>query len=122
MGLPPPLKPPGDALNQLMMMLGGLTPRRYTHISFHFPPGVSELEASHYIQPVINKADDWLKYTGNCWIVWSSKTPTEWYEQFAGIERLKACSILVVKLDLTPQNRAGQFPEWIWDWIHKPRY
>lgn len=113
--------PPYNASNALLAMLSGRSARRYTLISFHFPPTLSELEGSHYIQPIINGADDWLKYAGNCWIVWSSKTPQQWYEQFAPIERLKQCSIFIVKLDLSPENRAGQFPQWVWDWIQKTR-
>lgn len=112
--IPPP--PPN-----YLAMLAGQYSRRYTLITFYFSRSMSELEASHHIQPVINEADDWVKYADNCWIVWSANTPQQWYEQFQPIEQLKSSSIFVVKLDLSPENRAGQFPQWVWDWIGKWR-
>lgn len=113
--------PPSGSPLSLLAVLAGYYNRRYTLISFHFPPTISELEASHYIQPVINTADDWLKYAPNNWIVWSAKTPKEWYDKFQPIEQLKQCSIFIVGLNLSPDNRAGQFPQWVWDWLQKPR-
>ena len=113
--------PPPYTSNALLSMLSGMYSRRYMLISFHYPPTISELEASNYIQRVINGADDWLKYAGNCWIVWSAKSPKEWYAEFERIEQLHNCSIFIVKLDLSPENRGGQFPQWVWDWIQKAR-
>jgi hypothetical protein len=45
---------------------------------------------------------NWLKYAGNCWIVWSSKNPLDWFNKFAAVDTLKPCSIFVVKIDLSP--------------------
>jgi hypothetical protein len=115
---PPPLPP---NYSDMLAVLAGIMNKKYLHISFHFPPPLSELEATHHIQPIINTADDWLKYTGNCWIVWSSLGPKQWFEKFEAVPELIKCSILIVKLDLTPDNRAGQLPQWVWDWIQKTR-
>jgi len=119
MSLIPP--PPPSEYGNLIGLMASLYSRRFTLISFHFPAELSELEAQHHIQPVINMADDWLKYAGNCWIVWSAKTPTEWHAQFQTIERLKNCTIFIINLDISPGNRAGQAPMWVWDWIGKRR-
>jgi len=105
----------------LIAMLAGLMNKKYIHISFHYPESLPELEATHHIQPIINEADDWIKYADNCWIVWSSKNPNDWYEKFKAIPRLKDCWILILKMDFTPDNRAGQLPQWVWDWVQKPR-
>lgn len=113
-------QPPQGYAN-LLALLAGMTSKRYTHISFHFPPPMTELEGAHRVQPIINSADDWLKYAGNCWIVWSALSPKQWFEKFETVPELSKCSILIVKLDLTPENRAGQLPQWIWDWIQKSR-
>ena len=116
----PPPPPPGP--NYLAMLAGiGAKPHHFVLITFHYPPQVSELEASHYIQPIVNTADDWIKYSSNCWIVWTSKTAHEWYLQFQGVDALKPCSILAVGVDLSANNRSGQLPKWVWEWIDKPR-
>jgi len=83
---------------------------------------MSEMEASHRIQPIINTADDWLKYAPNCWIVWTKETPQRWYDRFAADPELKAkCSFLILSADLSPDKRAGQFQQWVWDWLGKFR-
>jgi hypothetical protein len=38
-----------------------ITAKRYLHISFHYPPPMSELEAAHRIQPIIKTADELAK-------------------------------------------------------------
>lgn len=111
---------PGTNIN-LLALLGGLGAKHYIHISFSYPSSMDELEAAHRIQPIINTADDWLKYADNCWIIWTSQTPQQWYDKFAAVEELKMCSILIVKQNLSPENRAGQLPQWVWDWIQKSR-
>jgi hypothetical protein len=111
---PPP--PPFPRLDYL----ASLGRRRYVLLSFYFGTTPS-LEASHYIQPVINRADDWLKYADNCWIVWSAKTPDQWYAELTQIEQVKAFSIFILYVDVSGSNRAGQLPPWAWEWIDKPR-
>jgi hypothetical protein len=114
---PPP--PNFGATSSLAMLFGS---KKYVHLSFTYPTDFSALAASHFIQPIINTADDWLKYADNCWIIWSYKSPKDWYDKLAEIQELKNCSMLAVNVDLSPGNRAGQFPKWVWDWLDKPRY
>jgi hypothetical protein len=124
MSLIPPPPPPPSGYPDVWAALAALSfNKHYLHISFHYPPPMSELEAAHRIQPIINTADDWLKYAGNCWIVWSSQKPQEWFDKFAAVDALKPCSIFIVKIDLSPSpdNRAGQFPKWVWEWIGRTR-
>ncbi len=112
---------PPDYPNWLAV-LAGTYYKKYLHISFYFPPSLSEMEAQHRIQPIINTADDWLKYAPNCWIVWTSDTPEQWYQKLAADPELRnKCSIFVLKVDLSPANRAGQLQQWAWDWLAKPR-
>jgi hypothetical protein len=113
-------QPPNiDALAALAGMYGAT--KRYVHISFTYPSDLSALGASHFVQPVINTADDWLKYAENCWIVWSHKTPGEWYRQLSAIKELKGCSMLLVGIDVSESNRSGQLPKWVWEWLNKSR-
>jgi len=101
-------------------LLGLYTCKRYVHLSFHFSD-VPPLMAAHYIQPVINESDDWLKYADNCWIVWSIRTPQDWQEKFSAISELKPCSILALEVDISKSNRSGQLPKWVWEWLDKNR-
>src|SRR5271167_166154 len=111
--------PPPSNYNALASLLS-LSPRKYLHVSFYIPPTMSDLEATHRIQPIINTADDWLHYAPNCWIVWTNQNPQQWYEKFAADPELKAkCSILVFGVDLSSFNRAGQLQQWAWDWLGK---
>ena len=117
------LQPPGGytKYNALAALMAALTSKRYIHISFHFVAPMTELEGAHRVQSVVNTADDWLKYAGNCWIVWSRLTPKQWFEKFEAVPELSKCSVLIVRLDLSPENRSGQLPEWAWEWMRKAR-
>lgn len=88
--------------------------RSFLHvgIAFHGSPKVEELE------PIFNKATDWLRYAPNCWIVFTGLTPRRWHE------RLKPHldpqdHLFVVLIDV--QQRSGFLPRWAWDWIKKDR-
>ena len=88
---------------------------RFLHVGINFlgEPKFSALE------PVINSiADDWIRYGGNCWILWTSKTP----EQCSNVLRahLTGDQFLVLPIDRTDQAQ-GWMPQWIWDWINRSR-
>ena len=93
----------------------------YLHLSFHFYGPVSQ-QLVDKIAEAINSADDWLRYSNNCWILWTSHSPEDWYNRLILIPELKPHSIFIVRVDISPQNRSGQFPRWIWDWINKSRF
>ena len=53
----------------------------YLHIAFH------NINPSDYqrFENIINDremAQDWLRYSGNCWIVWTDKKAMVWEEKF----------------------------------------
>ena len=43
--------------------------KRFLHISFDFADADPQVEK---LQPVFDKAIDWLRYMPTCWIVWTS--------------------------------------------------
>lgn len=89
---------------------------RFLHISFAFKgkPKVKELEE------VFNKGLDWMRYAPNCWIVWTTSTPKQWYDrlkpQLTGDD-----SCLIVTIDLSSEKRYGQMFKWEWEWMQKKR-
>ena len=106
-------------------VLAGLPPlprKGFLHVSFYFPEYTLKSVANNQVQRAINAADDWLRYADNCWLIWTAETPEQWYRRLAAMDVLKPASILVIRVDLSPSNRAGQFPEWAWEWIGKKRY
>jgi len=64
---------------------------------------------------------DWLKYSANCWIVYTTETPESLYQKLLTIPGMREPSILIVEFDMSPNKRSGQFPKWIWDWFSKSR-
>ncbi len=88
--------------------------RHFLHVAFRFGGKRKTTE----LEPIFDKAFDWLRYTPTCWIVWTSRSPGQWYQ------RLKPHLgsddyVLVVRID--PEQRAGFLPAWAWKWIRKDR-
>ena len=89
---------------------------RFLHISFTFNerlPKVQELE------PMFNAiAPDWLRYSPNCWIVWTARPASDFLyalKPFIG----QSDSMLIVKLDMADRN--GWQPQWVWEWMDRKR-
>jgi hypothetical protein len=84
------------------------------HVGFNFkgPPKITEL------QPIFNKAKDWIRYAPNCWIVWTNRSANQWADLLKpklGPED----SVFICQLDMT--NRQGWLPKWVWEWLDKSR-
>ena len=89
---------------------------RFLHISFTFNEGIPKVQE---LEPLFNViAPDWLRYSFNCWIVWTARPASDFL--YALKPRIGASdSILIVKLD--PSDRTGWQPKWIWDWMDRKR-
>jgi hypothetical protein len=88
----------------------------FLHIAFgfHGKPKVDELE------PVFNKALDWMRYTNDCWLVWTTSTPQQWYQRLKP-HLAEEDSCLITTIDLSRGKRSGQLSNWQWQWIKKDR-
>ena len=87
---------------------------RFLHISFADPvdPKV--------VQSAFDKANDWMRYTANCWIVYTNSEPEKWFTRIREVlPEPKTQGFLILEVDVT--ERHGQLQEWIWEWIHKDR-
>jgi hypothetical protein len=84
--------------------------RRFLHVAFKFyaQPKAAELE------PVFNKARDWVRYAPNCWILWTSLSAKTWYERVKSSlddgDNVLICQVMF-------DDRGGFLPKWIWKWI-----
>jgi hypothetical protein len=88
--------------------------KRYLQITFGWTgtPKTKELE------PVFNKAVDWMRLTNSSWIVWTSSTPRRWHERIKPFLRTTD-SVFIVEIN--PSERFGQLPKWQWEWFQKTR-
>jgi hypothetical protein len=77
-----------------------------------------EFDAKKLEEAVFDKALDWVRYAPNCWILWTSRDPDDWFIMLRhNIQRMQ--SFFVVEINL--ENRRGWLPKWIWEWINKKR-
>jgi len=86
--------------------------KKLLHISFHFydRPKIDELEKT------FDTAFDWLRYTSNCWIVYTARSPQDWYLLLKPHLHPND-HILIYKID--PNVRYGYMPKWVWEWLNK---
>jgi hypothetical protein len=87
---------------------------KFIHIGFNFV-GPPDHDA---IQKVLDKALDWVRYSDNCYIVWTSTEGSTWYRRFKRLLKPDE-HVLIVGIDIN--DRYGWLPTWIWDWIDKDR-
>jgi len=67
-------------------------------------------------------ATDWIKYSPNCWILWTGLTAEEWNERIEKTPGIpEKYGALIAPIDLTPGSRGGKTYESVWEWIKKPR-
>ena len=87
---------------------------RFLHIAFNWRHRIKTKE----LEPVFDKALDWIRYAPNCWIVWSNSSVETWYKRFEKYLH-EDDTVLICKLD--PNEKFGIAPEWIWDWLDEKR-
>ena len=91
--------------------------KRYFHIAF----GMVDAQRISTLEATFGKmSDDWLRYTGTCWITWTQYDATAWFHALQ--PHLKPGEYLLI-LELKPNQGAlqGMLPQWVWGWLNKPR-
>lgn len=86
--------------------------KRILLVTFAFvaSPKTTELE------PVFNKASDWLRYASNCWLVCTTSSPQVWMQRIKP-HLEKGDQVFIVEVDL--EKRSGWLNKWVWEWINK---
>lgn len=87
---------------------------KYLHIAFLWKgkPKIKEIE------PVFDLSLSWVRYTPNCWIVWTTSSAQKWYDRLKshlGIED----QVFICKLDLS--ERQGWLSKSVWKWLREDR-
>jgi hypothetical protein len=78
-------------------------------------PASALLEGADFVSAI---APDWLRYSFNCWIVWTSRPASDFLYTLKPIIG-QSDSVLIVKLDMSERN--GWEPLWVWEWMDKKR-
>jgi len=90
-------------------------PNSFLHVGLTFAgtPKVRDLEP--WIQSV---CQDWVRYSPNNWIIWTNRSPQAVSEALRGG---LGASDLVLVVRIETHDASGYLPQWIWDWINRPR-
>jgi hypothetical protein len=86
---------------------------KFLHITYRGAKNVDDLT------PTFNKALDWYRYTPDCWIVWTTSSPQEWYSRLK--QHLEKGDNLYI-CELNVANRQGWTPKSFWEWLRKERF
>jgi hypothetical protein len=95
--------------------------KRYLHIGFAWGSGIGTADK---IAPLIENpeaVDDWFKYGGNCWIVYTQYTQSEWSTFLRRhIDTDKDYVVVCEVTDLPSSN--GNLPKNMWEWFNRQRF
>lgn len=64
----------------------------------------------------LNKALDWVKFSPDSWLVWTTADCRKWYERIKPIMR-KGENVFIYKVDMS--DRAGWMPKSFWNFIRE---
>jgi hypothetical protein len=91
--------------------------KRYLHIGFIWKSG----SKADTIAPLIeNNVDDWFKYGGNCWLVYTKYDQSQWTE-FLSKHIAPNDSFAIYEVTNLPKSNGRLAPK-LWEWFNKPRF
>ena len=70
------------------------------------------------VQVVLNDATDWIRYSDQCWLIYSSINAREWHKQLSGFVKDEG-ELFIARLEI--DDRQGWMAKSFWDWIRKKR-
>lgn len=90
-------------------------PKRFLHVSYTPSPSID----ISVFEKLFGKAADWARYASNCWIIYTGIGADVWRDRIRKVSGMENANILIIELD--PGPSAGYLPEWMWEWLNKPR-
>ena len=67
------------------------------------------------VEEVLADAQSWLRYSSNCWVLWTDQSPQVWRQR---IHDGLASTPLLLVCTLHPTERSGWLPKSSWVWFH----
>jgi len=84
---------------------------QFIHVNFIFA-GVPKMRD---LEPVMTAlADDWIRYSTNGWVLWTTRTAPQIYSALIQHIDLADC-LLIIPLDV--DTSIGRMPPWVWEWF-----
>jgi hypothetical protein len=91
-----------------------MTDKRWIHVSFSWPIGVGASTDS--FEAVFSKAKYWMRYSRNCWMIYSGADLEVWRDRIRKINGMEKQSVFL--LEFHADEAAGYLPEWMWEKLH----
>jgi hypothetical protein len=88
---------------------------KFLHVSINSKGRALPYES---IENVLDKAKDWVRYSPNSYILYTTTSVQTWYTRLRRILDEKD-NIFVVELNI--ENRQGWLPKSVWEWLRKDR-
>jgi hypothetical protein len=84
--------------------------RRFITVIFEFngEPNYSDLN------PIFDRALDWVRFTPNSWLLWTSSTPNQWYSRLKSQLR-EGDRFFICEVNM--EQRSGWMQRSFWDFI-----
>ena len=87
--------------------------KKFLHVAFNTKnPRISDWEL------VFDNASDWLRYAPNCWILYTNRTPQQWFNLIQPSLQQDE-RVLICELNIT--RKQGWLPKDTWSWLNKRR-
>jgi hypothetical protein len=94
--------------------------KQFLHLGINFKTAGSTSERLNEIEAVLNNATDWLRYTPDCWLLYTGRSPATWNKILRDeIPWITEQAYLICQVDT--RQKAGWLQRSIWDWINKDR-
>ena len=89
--------------------------RHYLHIGFNFSAPIDR----SIINKEFDSARDWIRYSPDCWILYTALSPSRWRQRLLSVPEIKKHSFFICKIDIDESD--GFLPNHVWKWIEKER-
>jgi hypothetical protein len=87
---------------------------QYLHVGFKW----KERPEPEKLKSAFDRAIDWVNYSPDCWIIWTSSDPNVWWGRLKPLVEGKG-HVFICKIDINVKQ--GWLPKNIWEWINKER-
>jgi hypothetical protein len=92
--------------------------KKYLHVGIHWVGAPRTDEIQRLIEAP-NAAEDWFKYGGNCWVVYSQYDQKAWAEYLS--PHVGESSLIILEVTNMQQTNGRLIPS-LWEWFNKLRY
>jgi len=89
---------------------------RYVHIAFAPVPLVHQTQIDRVVE---SEAFDWVRYTYNCYIIWSPSDCETILRKISQIPGMHDTSIFITAMD--PNDGFANLPPFVWEWLRRDR-